>query len=71
MRSFKSNENIHKKEGGSYYVVKSSDSYSFSTQLSYTMARDIFHEAIKVIGEDKSKFVYIASDPEVPQRHQT
>ena len=21
MRSFKSNENIHKKEGGSYYVV--------------------------------------------------
>ena len=24
MRSFKSNENIHKKEGGSYYVVSSS-----------------------------------------------
>ena len=23
MRSFKSNENIHKKEGGSYYVVLS------------------------------------------------
>ena len=23
MRSFKSNENIHKKEGGSYYVVRS------------------------------------------------
>ena len=24
MRSFKSNENIHKKEGGSYYVVSAS-----------------------------------------------
>ena len=25
MRSFKSSENIHKKEGGSYYVVSASD----------------------------------------------
>ena len=25
MRSFKSNENIHKKEGGSYYVVRFND----------------------------------------------
>ena len=28
MRSFKSNENIHKKEGGSYYVV-SADKQGF------------------------------------------
>ena len=27
MRSFKSNENIHKKEGGSYYVVEIDDEY--------------------------------------------
>ena len=26
MRSFKSNENIHKKEGGSYYVVSAKKS---------------------------------------------
>ena len=27
MRSFKSNENIHKKEGGSYYVVSANKVY--------------------------------------------
>ena len=28
MRSFKSNENIHKKEGGSYYVVSANKTSS-------------------------------------------
>ena len=28
MRSFKSNENIHKKEGGSYYVVSANKALS-------------------------------------------
>ena len=28
MRSFKSNENIHKKEGGSYYVVSANKASS-------------------------------------------
>ena len=27
MRSFKSNENIHKKEGGSYYVVSANKTF--------------------------------------------
>ena len=30
MRSFKSNENIHKKEGGSYYVVSANKASSVS-----------------------------------------
>ena len=41
MKSFKSNENIHKKEGGSYYVVagdqdrhKSSDEFDFGPDQS-------------------------------------
>ena len=32
MRSFKSNENIHKKEGGSYYVVSANKASSVSLQ---------------------------------------
>ena len=32
MRSFKSNENIHKKEGGSYYVVSANKSSSVTLQ---------------------------------------
>ena len=31
MRSFKSNENIHKKEGGSYYVVSANKANTFVT----------------------------------------
>ena len=31
MRSFKSNENIHKKEGGSYYVVVANKARSLET----------------------------------------
>ena len=30
MRSFKSSENIHKKEGGSYYVVSANKASSYS-----------------------------------------
>ena len=30
MRSFKSNENIHKKEGGSYYVVSANKASSLT-----------------------------------------
>ena len=33
MRSFKSNENIHKKEGGSYYVVSANKASSVTLQL--------------------------------------
>ena len=33
MRSFKSNENIHKKEGGSYYVVSANKASSVTPQL--------------------------------------
>ena len=32
MRSFKSNENIHKKEGGSYYVVSANKASSVTRQ---------------------------------------
>ena len=32
MRSFKSNENIHKKEGGSYYVVSANKASSLTLQ---------------------------------------
>ena len=32
MRSFKSNENIHKKEGGSYYVVSANKASSVNLQ---------------------------------------
>ena len=32
MRSFKSNENIHKKEGGSYYVVLANKASSVTLQ---------------------------------------
>ena len=32
MRSFKSNENIHKKEGGSYCVVSANKAYADLTQ---------------------------------------
>ena len=32
MRSFKSNENIHKKEGGSYYVVSANKALSVTLQ---------------------------------------
>ena len=32
MRSFKSNENIHKKEGGSYYVVSANKASSVTLQ---------------------------------------
>ena len=32
MRSFKSNENIHKKEGGSYYVVSTNKASSVHLQ---------------------------------------
>ena len=35
MRSFKSNENIHKKEDGSYYVVSANKASSNSFFLSY------------------------------------
>ena len=33
MRSFKSNENIHKKEGGSYYVVSANKASNCSLKL--------------------------------------
>ena len=33
MRSFKSNENIHKKEGGSYYVVSANKASSVTLQF--------------------------------------
>ena len=36
MRSFKSNENIHKKEGGSYYVVSA---FSVNTFLHQQITR--------------------------------
>ena len=32
MRSFKSNENIHKKEGGPYYVVSANKASSMTLQ---------------------------------------
>ena len=43
MRSFKSNENIHKKEGGSYYVVSANKASS----LKYvnTFKPDYIHKA--------------------------
>ena len=34
MRSLKNNENIHKKEGGSYYVVSANKAGRFSTYIS-------------------------------------
>ena len=38
MRSFKSNENIHKKEGGSYYVVSANKA---SSQTSLHSSKNI------------------------------
>ena len=35
MRSFKSNENIHKKEGGSYYVVSANKASSVTLHKLY------------------------------------
>ena len=39
MRSFKSNENIHKKEGGSYYVVSANKASSVTCNHPATKAR--------------------------------
>ena len=39
MRSFKSNENIHKKEGGSYYVVSANKASSVTFNHPATKAR--------------------------------
>ena len=39
MRSFKSNENIHKKEGGSYYVVSANKASSLTCNHPATKAR--------------------------------
>ena len=41
MRSFKSNENIHKKEGGSYYVVSANK--ASSNQLKIIMGINLKH----------------------------
>ena len=37
MRSFKSNENIHKKEGGSYYVVSANKASSVTLQGNFSV----------------------------------
>ena len=39
MRSFKSNENIHKKEGGSYYVVSANKASSVTLSAVYKNIR--------------------------------
>ena len=39
MRSFKSNENIHKKEGGSYYVVSANKASPVTLNHPATKAR--------------------------------
>ena len=41
MRSFKSNENIHKKEGGSYYVVSANKASSVTLQ--HMKRESVFH----------------------------
>ena len=40
MRFFKSNENIHKKEGGSYYVVSANKASSVTRNHSATKATE-------------------------------
>ena len=42
MRSFKSNENIHKKEGGSYYVVSANKASSVTLQSPSSICRSEF-----------------------------
>ena len=58
MRSFKSNENIHKKEGGSYYVSK----YLFNLfhLLSILFARQLAYGSIK--GKRNGPFNFISGD---------
>ena len=41
MRSFKSNENIHKKEGGSYYVVSANKASSVCRVSSLSTVKDL------------------------------
>ena len=43
MRSFKSNENIHKKEGGSYYVVSATKASSVTLQSPGKVIHVIYH----------------------------
>ena len=51
--------------------IKSSDSYILSgTKLSYTRAREIFHEAIEAIGQDKNLFCCTACGQEVVRQLQ-
>ena len=57
MRSFKSNENIHKKEGGSYYVVSANKASSVTlqspgneSQRKHTAILQIFFKCPKFYG---------------------
>ena len=65
MRSFKSNENIHKKEGGSYYVVsatKACASSQKSNQIkNYITKKYYFHMYSFVFG-------LLSNDPEKKKR---
>ena len=50
MRSFKSNENIHKKEGGSYYVVSANKASSVThTNTSKSVSANRTAEYFKAI----------------------
>ena len=55
MRSFKSNENIHKKEGGSYYVVSANKASSVTL---YTLIS--FQEYLDDVDDMTSMKVHIS-----------
>ena len=63
MRSFKSNENLHKKEGGSYYVVSANKASSQAYEkFNYSVLRksNIIHERCRPIRElDLGVFIFI------------
>ena len=66
MRSFKSNENIHKKEGGSYYVVSANKAcvYCFSVNVLFQNSYDLVPSFVLVFGifsvclENRINFMY-------------
>ena len=53
MRSFKSNENIHKKEGGSYYVVSANKPKSTFRHLKQGIQD--FHRKYVLVPADKAE----------------
>ena len=61
MRSFKSNENIHKKEGGSYYVVSANKASSVTLQSPGNESQRK-HTSILRISNRQSSYIFEESE---------